>query len=153
MAGRGVGRPKWVEVTYGLHNLAILKKQEGDLAGAAADFGAKLAVIQSMAATKSTSMQLKFRISDTESWLGTVAEQAGDYPRALSHYENENRGLEELRKLEPSDMTWRYEKADALAIRARILGILGRIDDARGCIREARALIDDVVAHDPANRV
>ncbi len=147
------GRSEWQqEVTYGLHNLAVLKKDEGDLAGARADFAAKLEIIRTMSERKPADLRLKFRITDTESWLGSLAEQAGDFGRALAHFETEARGLEELQRIDPDDLTWRYEWADSLSLQARILSITGKNHEAAKRLGEARKLIDRATAHDPGNR-
>ncbi len=140
------------ETTYGLHNLAVLKMDNGDIAGARTDFAAKLAVIKTMAANKPGDLKLAFRIYDTESWLGNVAEQEGDFRLALQQFDVEGRGLIELLKAEPKNIAWRYERADNLSIHARVLSVTGRRDEAKRCLSEARSLIDSVTAHDPGNR-
>ena len=148
------GKPEWrEEVSASLHNLAVLKKDEGDLVGARKDFSTKLAVMKSMLGARPGDLELKFRITDTESWLGSVAEQEGNFRLALTHYEAESAGLEELQHADPGSKNWQYERADNLSIKAGVLSITGRLGEAGACLGEARILIDRLTIHDPANRL
>ncbi|HUR57895.1 MAG TPA: protein kinase [Opitutaceae bacterium] len=146
-------QPKWQsELVSGIHNLAALRVDRGELAAARADFLAKLAALRQMRAAAPNDLELQFRIADTESWLGSLAERTGDFTEALTRFASEVRGLEALRAAEPKNMRWRFELADALSFHATVLSVTGQLPAGQARLAEARKLADELVAYDPSNR-
>lgn len=147
------GKLKWrAEQASGLHNLAVLRLDRGELDAARKDFTAKLAALQAMLALDPADLELPYRVTDTESWLGSIAERQGDFHEAMNRFTNQAAGLAAISQREPKTMRWRFERANALSLRAAILSVTGRRDEARTALAEARQLMIELLAHDPANK-
>jgi tetratricopeptide (TPR) repeat protein len=115
-------------------------------------FRSELAVLERMQAAKPSDLELRFRIADTRSWLGRVAEQQGEFAEAGRHYDRQAALLEELVRLEPRTARWRFKLADEYLIQTDLDLVTDRAPAAGERLVKARRLLDELVTLDTANR-
>jgi len=140
------------ELTHGHHNLAVLEVDRGNLAAATNGFLAEKATLEEMLAANPDDPQLRYRIADNASWLGSVAERDGSYVEALKHFSEMSSRYEDLATLEPAVARWRFMLGQGLALGADVLTVMGRRADAAAAYARAKPLLDTLVAQDPKNR-
>ncbi len=140
------------EVISGHHNLAVLELDVENLASARASFLAELAMHRELLASNPGDGQIAFRIADTLSWLGVVAEQAGELREAVARYAEWVAALDVLSKADPKTAHWRFRLADSKGAYAALLAITGQSQAAQQQIAEARTLLTALVSSDRSNR-
>ncbi|HXQ45254.1 MAG TPA: protein kinase, partial [Caulobacteraceae bacterium] len=142
------------ELGHGEHNLAVLREQRGELDGARAGFLAELATLDRLLLQNPADLETLNRIADAHSWLGNVAEQQGEFAEALKQFSAQASQLEQLVSKEPGTALWREELVNgALLFQADVYMATGQLAAAGERLREARRLIDELVAHDSSNRL
>lgn len=146
--------PRWqLEVISGLHNLAVLKRDSGDLEGAKRDMQEKrlkaLALLPKLPAAEQAELERK--IHDASSWIGSIEEQSGNFSAALLHFEEEARGLERLVAAYPGNLDLQYKRADNCSFRSGLFAITGRAQLAREAAEAGLEIIGPLVAHDSSN--
>ena len=145
------------ERVAGQHNLAVLALERGHLSAAREGFSAALAMNEEMLAANPADAQLRSRVADTQSWLGTVAEYAGDFAEAKRRIAAQIAMLDALvqgdpRTSSPELARWKIAIANACATEATLLAITGRGAEALAWRQRAREISERLVAQDPANR-
>ena len=142
------------ELGHGEHNLAVLREQRGELDGARAGFLGELATLDRLLLQNPADLETLNRIADAHSWLGNIAEQQGEFAEALKQFSAQASQLEQLVSKEPGTARWREELVNgALLFQADVYLATGQPAAAGERLREARRLIDELVAHDSSNRL
>jgi hypothetical protein len=146
--------PRWqLEAISGLHNLAVLKRDSGDLKGAKSDMQEKrlkaLALLAKVPAAERGDLERK--IQDASSWIGSIEEQSGNLSAALLHFEEEARGLERLLAAEPANRDWQYRRSENLSFQCGLLAVTGRAARAREAAAAGLVISRGLAAHDPEN--
>ena len=145
--------PRWQqELAYGQHNLAVIEVDAGQLAAARNGFLAELDILGKLAAAKPADLKLQNQIADANSWLGTVAEQSGDFGEAGRRFAEHVAGIEAIQRAESDNAKWKIRLTDALLLRASFLAITGEPVVAGELRGQGRALIEPLVKADPQNR-
>lgn len=140
------------ELAYGHHNLAVLDMDRGNFDAARNGFLAELAMLTRMSAARPEDPELQFRLTDVISWLGSLAERAGDFTTAAERLADQTRRLKALIQADPRTAKWQAKLADALALESSLLAITGRPAESLSLRQQARGVIEPMVAQDPANR-
>jgi serine/threonine protein kinase/tetratricopeptide (TPR) repeat protein len=146
-------RAEWnLELAHAQINLASVLTLRGDLDGARGGFMSALGTLDNILVRKPGDPDLVADVADTHSWLGTVAVQEGDFAEALRQFSAEEDLLEQLESAEPDNAQWRNVLAnDAFLHLADVEMAEGKMPSAEGHLRQARRLIDGLVAGDPSN--
>ena len=145
-------RPAWQgELAYGLHNLAVVHEELGESALAKSDAMSELAVLEKMIALDPNNLDLQSRLADAHSWLGEFAERQGDLDEAMKQYETQAMLDERLAESDPGTVGRRFDEGNALMFEVYTDMATGRFSAAGSPIGRARALYDDLVAHDASN--
>jgi serine/threonine protein kinase len=147
-------RPEWrSELAWGQHNLAVALRQRGDFGGARSGFLEELAALNKLLEQSPGDPEIRARIADVHSWLGQVAEPQGEFAEALKEFSIQEAQLEQLVLAEPGTALWRSRLANsALLFQADVEMATGQLAEAAGRLRDARKIIDGLVAQDPSNR-
>ena len=140
------------ELAWGDHNLAVADLDRGQLDASRRGFLGELAMLDRLAEAKPKDLPLQFRIVDTNSWLGNVAERSGDLNEALARFAEEVSRVEALTRAEPDNAKWRAKLADALGLHANMLALTGQRAAAMERRGRAKALFDTLIVGDPQNR-
>ncbi|HVU22657.1 MAG TPA: protein kinase [Opitutus sp.] len=140
------------EVSYGRHNLAALDLDEGHLAAARTGFLAERDVVAALLDQSPDDSQLRYRLADITSWLGTAAERDGDYAGALQDYAEMTDRMNALVVLEPAVARWKTRLAESRIFAGRLQLILGQGAASAATLARARATLDQLVAQDAQNR-
>jgi len=111
-----------------------------------------MAAVQKLSSENPGDRQLQFRITDVDSWLGTVADRSGNFAEAGARFAVETAGLERLVKLEPDTAHWSYKLADSLLWEVEVSLISGETKVADQRLARASGLLEELVARDSANR-
>ena len=141
-----------LEVTYGHHNLAALELESGNIAGAQEGFLAEQRAVASLLAATPDDTQLRFRLADIASWLGTAAERDGRFADALDRYGEMAMREKELVAKEPAVARWRLELAQSATFTGNLQAMMGRTSDALASYAEAHRLLEALVVQDSKNR-
>ena len=146
--------PRWqLEAISGLHNLAVLKRDSGDLEGAKGDMQEKrlkaLALLAKVPVSERADLERK--IQDASSWIGSIEEQSGNLSAALLHFEEEARGLERLLAVEPANRDWQYRRSENLSFQSGLLAVTGRAARARELAETGLGISRGLAVHDPEN--
>lgn len=141
------------ELTSGYHNLAVLDTDDGDLVGARRGFLAEQAGVEELLAKTPDDVALRFRLADISSWLGTVAERDGDYPESLRQFVETAHRYEEICQREPKVVRWQHRLAQSFTFAGKAQSLLGHREEALARSRQASALLEPLLAHDPANQL
>ncbi len=141
------------EQIAGQHNLAVLDVDRGNLAAAQTGLLAERVSIEEMLSLHPPTPQLRFRLADVESWLGTVAEHDGRYPDAIGHYTTVVERIGAVIAAEPQTAHWKLRQADARLLLSHALLLTGRLDEAVAPRATARTALEALVAQDPKNRL
>ena len=141
-----------LELTYGHHNLAVLEFDQGKLADARSAFLAERTIVEEMLAAQPADLQVRSRMADIASWLGTIAEHNGSYGEALERYTEMASRYEALVALEPAVPRWKFFLAQSVEFAAEIQALTGRRADALASYARAQPLVDTLVAQDPKNK-
>ncbi|MBI5771423.1 MAG: toll/interleukin-1 receptor domain-containing protein [Verrucomicrobia bacterium] len=145
---------KWrQEAVYAQSNLSVLEMDRGHLVAAQEGFMRALAARRALAVEPGEARLWEFGISNNVSFLGTVAERAGDLPTAQARYAEHTGLLEALVAREPTNPRWQERLAYALALQATIDEITGAVDRALAKRTRALAMLEPLLAQDPTNRV
>ena len=152
LALEGSTRRAQQEFTSGLHNLAVVDVDLGRLDAAREGLVAELRAIEDMLARHPPTSALRFRLSDVESWLGSVEEQAGRFDAMRAHFAAAAERVAALAAAEPSVAHWQLRLAEARVHQAHALQLTGRLDEAAPLRAEAQQLLGKLVAQDPRNR-
>ena len=146
-------RPDWrSELAYSQHNLATLCVDRGDLDGARTGFLAALSMLEGLLQQNPGDLDILDGVSDADAALGNVDEQQGEFADALKQFSIQKTLVKQLISKEPANPQWRKELADgALEHEALVDTDTGQLAAAGERMKEARGLIDVLVAHDPFN--
>lgn len=145
--------PRWQqEVAYGHHNLAVTEVDAGHPAQAREGFLAELEILAQLVAGRPADLKLLNQIADANSWLGTVAEQTGDFGEARRRFADYVSGIEAIQRAEPDVARWKIRLADALTLHGSVLAITGQGAAAKALRARGHALLEPLVAADPQNR-
>ncbi|HWA85949.1 MAG TPA: hypothetical protein VG710_06995, partial [Opitutus sp.] len=140
------------EISYGHHNLAALDLDHGDLAAARTGFLAEREAVTALLSATPADTQLRYRLADIASWLGTIAERDGDYAAALARYSEMSSRLDALVALEPRVAFWKTRQAESWIFKGNLRLMLGRTGEARELYARADAALSAFVAQDAKNR-
>ena len=140
------------ELSHGHHNLSVIEMDRAKHESARAGFLAELAMLEHLIAQGPDSIDLRYRVSDAHSWLGSLAELTGDFVEASARFAGQVRRLETIVQQEPRTARWKIRLADALAIESSLLAVTGRRAESLDRWQRARGLVEPLVAQDPANR-
>ncbi len=140
------------EFTSGLHNLAVVDFDLGRLDAAREGLIAERRAIEDMLARHPPTSALRFRLSDVESWLGSVEEQAGRFDAMRAHFAAAAAGVAALAEAEPAVARWQLRLAEARVHHAHALQLTGQLAAAGQLRAEARQRLEQLVAQDPRNR-
>lgn len=140
------------ELTSGHHNLAVLELDRGNLAAAQTGFLAEKIAVEEMLATNPDDLPLRFRLADVASWLGTVAERAGNYADAIERFSTMSSHLEDLISRDPTDARWRFRSAESMTFVGNVQALQGRRADASALYARSTPLLEALVAQDPQNQ-
>ncbi|MCF3649596.1 serine/threonine-protein kinase [Synoicihabitans lomoniglobus] len=141
-----------LEVVYGLRNLAVLDRDNGDLESAREGFRAERTALDSMLATTPDDLQLRHRLVANAGDLGLTAEWNGDYPAALEHFFEMSAHVEKLLAQEPEVAVWQVKLAECSMFIGRIQVLMGQPIAASRAFDHAKQIIDRLAAQDPSNR-
>jgi serine/threonine protein kinase len=140
------------EFTSGLHNLAVVDLDLGRLDAARAGLVAERRAIEEMLARHPPTSALRFRLSDVESWLGTVEEQAGNFAAMRDRFAAAAERVAALAAAEPAVARWQLRLAEARVHQANAEQLVGHLELAGTLRAEARQRLETLVAQDPRNR-
>lgn len=140
------------EVSFGHHNVGTVELDLGKLEAARTEFLASRAMVESLLAEKPGDTQLKYRLSDVASWLGTIAERDGRYDDALAGYAEMETRMAELLALEPNVARWKTRFAESLFMKGLAQSLLGQRDAALRTYDQAKQSREQLVAQDQRNR-
>ncbi|WP_438480971.1 protein kinase domain-containing protein [Oleiharenicola lentus] len=140
------------EVSFGHHNVGTVELDLGKLDAARTEFLAARTMVEALLAEKPGDTQLKYRLSDIASWLGTIAERDGRYDHALAGYTEMETRMAELVALEPKVARWKTRFAESLFLKGLAQCLLGQRDDALRTYELAKRSREQLVAQDQRNR-
>ncbi|HUF71374.1 MAG TPA: toll/interleukin-1 receptor domain-containing protein, partial [Gammaproteobacteria bacterium] len=146
------GRDEWIrEVTYGHHNLAALAMESSDLNAAERGFLDEIAVLEKLLERSPDDHDLREALSDTISWLGTIAGHRGELVDAAAHFERSTAERERMIAAEPNNAQRRYWWALGLMLEAEVAAVSDRRDEARMHFDRALTAMEELVSRDPDN--
>ncbi|MFM1749275.1 MAG: Serine/threonine-protein kinase PknB [Verrucomicrobiota bacterium] len=145
------GEYRWrKEALSALHNLAVLKRDTGDLEGARRDMQVKRDALRKLVIPAAEGAaerdDVARKIQDATSWLGSIEEQSGRLAAALVLFEEEARGLDGLLGSSPDKRNWQYRQAENLTFQGTLLSVTGRPREAREAFAKALALMRTLAA-------
>ncbi len=140
-----------IEQSSGEHNLAVLEFDRGNLAAARAGLLSVRDLRTRLLETKPEDIPLRAQLADNASWLGRVAEADGRFEDALRHYGELADIALRLSNQEPTVPRWKARRAEALFFAAQIRAVRGDLLGALEHFKEARAIYEALLSHDPAN--
>lgn len=143
----------WIEQSYAHTNLGQLALKQGDPAAAAREFAASIALKRRAAASKPDDSKLAGDLANSLSWLGSTNETLGRLDEAMDLYGQELAVNGRLHQTKPGDALWASRTASALHRRAKLLALTGKQAAALPDIERAAAMLAQVVANDPNNRL
>ncbi len=147
------GKIDWQrEAVLGFHNLAVLDLQRGNIGAARAGFLNELGVLEAIVAANPRDLKTRFSVANTHSFLATSAERMGEFAEALAHFDRQIATLDGLIKDEPESAHWPRRRTDALALKADVLAISGRLDAAFELLTEALRQFEQLAGRDPTNQ-
>jgi DNA-binding winged helix-turn-helix (wHTH) protein len=141
----------WIEQSYAHTNLGSLALKRNDPNNAAREFSQSIA-LKERALAKTPSTTLSADLANTYSFLASAKEYLGELDAANRLYDKELQMVLHLRDIAPAEVLWIRNQIFALRMRADIRLAWGLDQQALGDYREARALFQDLLAHDPGNR-
>ncbi len=139
------------ELIYGEHNLAVIDLDRGALAAAEAAFLAELKQVEAVVAHKPGNSNLEYRVGDTNSWLGRVAEADGRYEAALGYYRTATARLHALDARDPA-IRWKKQAVQCEYYTALMLAITGRRSDAAPLFASVAKTTAELAGQDPTNK-
>ena len=140
------------ELAWGHHNLAVVEMEGGRHEVAHTALLAEITLLTELGADAPSNRDLKFRLADATSWLGTLAERVGDYAEADGRFGAAVVQCERLLEEDPRSVRSKVALVHALSNRASFLDISARRAESADLRRRAAAIIDPLVAADPSNR-
>ncbi len=140
------------ELSYSTHNLAVLDLDRGDLADARDGFLAERATLGKMLAAEPGDTELGYRLADSASWLGNIAEIDGKYAEAIDRYREMSERLAALIDREPAVARWKSRLADSQVLAGFVLAIAGRRPEAAAQFAAARDAQSALVTADAKNQ-
>ena len=140
------------EVAYAHHNFATLEVDRRRFSEAQAGFLAARKAWENLLVAAPKDAELRFNLSEAESWLGNVAERRGELPEATARYRAQGRQLEALVAAEPKTARWRFKLAEGLVLQAGVLVATGQSAAARQLLHDAAGVANALAAQDSANR-
>lgn len=140
------------ERLYGVHNLAVLEFDRGNLAAARAGFLAKQEQLASAVAARPADLDLASELDESGIWLSRVDEADGLYASALERRQGCLARVEALRAVDAKDPALRFRSARYRAMVALALGLSGRASEASEGLELAQSQLDSLVVSDPANQ-
>jgi hypothetical protein len=110
-------------------------------------------LLERLLAEQPQDIDLKFRLADAESWLGTLEERDGNLPEAVSRFSHQVANLEAITRADPGTAKWQAKLADALGLHASVLAVTGHRPEARRQRERSLAILATLTTADPKNRV
>ena len=141
-----------LELAYGYHNLAVLDLERGELSAAQTGFLAEKAVEESILAQTPDDAEIKVKLADIASWLGSIAERDGHYADALTHFTERSARMEALLIQDPNNRTWQFYLSESFVVIGGIQALRGDQAATTASYNRARALTEALIRHDSANR-
>jgi len=142
----------WIEQSYAHTNLGSLALKRTDFDNAAREFNQSIA-LKERALAKAPSTTLQADLANTYSFLASTKEYLGELDAAGRLYDKELQIILHLREVAPAEVLWIKKQVFALRLRADIRLAWGLDQQALADYRDARALFQQLLAHDPDNRI
>jgi eukaryotic-like serine/threonine-protein kinase len=153
LAGLDPKNQKWLrEAVSGHHNLAVLELDRGNLGAARNGFlGERAALEKITMSDPNDAAQLQSSLGNVDSYLGTVAERAGDYPEAIARFGAQAARIESLLKTDPRAGRLRQRLATALGLQSDVMAVAGQVGEAIERRQRSQKIFGELVNQDPAN--
>ncbi len=143
----------WItESVYAYHNLAVLDFQSGRLEEADQMFESEAVILEGLLQSDADNATLRYDLSDTISWRGSIATRLGEFERAEELYHASVGLLEYLVDQDPGNKEYAHRRVVARGFIARNLAITGRVADSRSMFERDLETQRDLVRHDPGNK-
>jgi len=142
----------WIEQSYAHTNLGSLALKTADLNTAVHEFNLSIALKERALAKMPGVTTLSGDLANTYSFLASAKASLGELDAASRLYDKELQMVMHLRDRAPAEVLWIKKQVFALRLRADIRLAWGLDQQALGDYREARALFQNLLAHDPGNR-
>lgn len=127
MTGLDPALPRWQrEAVSGHHNLAALELKRGDLAAARQGFLGEREVHKRLLAMLPDDAELQASIANVDSYLGSIAERAGDLSEAVARFGAQVARLEVQVKADAVSARMKQRLATALGLQSDTLVIAGQ---------------------------
>jgi serine/threonine protein kinase/tetratricopeptide (TPR) repeat protein len=131
-------------------DLAFLRQETGDLAGAMRELEQAEQIFRRLSATFSEEADYRQRLAEILNSRGSILHDLGRLDEAERSYRQAVLDLDELVEKQPSVSEYR----NALARTTNNLGLLlrdvGHLDEAESMLRQAISIHEDLIAHTPA---
>lgn len=145
--------PDWItETVYGYHNLAVLELQRGRLQDADQMFESEAVILEGLLLSDPEGRALRYDLSDTLSWRGSIAIRLGEFERADRLYRQSVEIIEYLGEQEPGNKEFAYRAVVARGFIAETLAVTGRPGESLAMLEEDLEIQRALVRHDPANK-
>ncbi|MEY2880798.1 MAG: Serine/threonine-protein kinase PknB, partial [Verrucomicrobiota bacterium] len=145
--------PKWLrEAVSGHHNLAALELRRGELGAARAGFLGERAAHEKLEAMLPADAELQASIAGVDSYLGSIAERAGDLAEAVARFGLQVARLEAQVKADPLSARMKQRLGSALGLQSEVMSVAGQLPGALERRRQSLELFETLAAKDGANR-
>lgn len=143
----------WItESVYGYHNLAVLELQRGRLEEADQMFESEAVILEGLLQSDPDNATLRYDLSDTISWRGSIATRLGKFDRAQTLYRDSVHLLEYLVEQDPGNKEFLHRLVVARGFIARNLAMTGRLAESRSVYERDLETQRGLVRHDPENK-
>ena len=126
--------------------------EHGDPELARATFRAQLGTLEKLLAMKPGDLESQRSIANTTSFLGLLAEGAGDFAEAAERFAQQTAQLEALARADPKDPHWKHKQGESLLFHAGVCTITGQRGEAAQHLARARTLLAPLVEKDGINQ-
>lgn len=153
LTGLDPALPRWQrEAVSGHHNLAALELKRGDLAAARQGFLGEREAHERLLAMLPDDAELQASIANVDSYLGSIAERAGDLTEAVARFGAQVARLEVQVKADALSARMKQRLATALGLQSDALAIAGQQAAALERRRRAMEIFEALTAQDATNR-
>ncbi|MSU25410.1 MAG: hypothetical protein EXS32_16515 [Opitutus sp.] len=131
LAGLDPKNPKWQrEAVLGFHNLAALELKRGNLAAARLGFLGEQEAHEKLQAMLPDDSELQVSIANVDSYLGSIAERAGDLKEAVARFGAQVARLESQVKADRLSARMKQRLATALGLQSDVTAVAGQVPAA-----------------------
>ncbi|MBA4009250.1 MAG: hypothetical protein C0486_10780 [Erythrobacter sp.] len=149
--GRAFDADRQIEIGNAANWLALAKESLGNLAEVRALHAREIAIYEEVLHRDPANAVASNRLAVALQFLARAQLQSGEIDAALRSHDRGIAVNVALRRIEPDNTEWQQTEVGGLLDKATTLIFTGRIGESRALLGGATALLDRMIAKDPAN--